>query len=108
MAHVQMTDNNDDGGLLGKNYVLDFLTFMETDTCGAIGKEKSQFHIPIRSILAKKRFAMEVYKEFIKTSKAYFPSYVHFVSMIDTANEGNSFIDKSHKFCCALWGCMHH
>ena len=109
MAHIEAPDNNtNNGGLLGNETVRDFLTFMETDYHGAIGKEKSRFHIAIRAILAKKPFAMDVYKEFIETSKAYFPTYNNFVEIIDKANLSNYFIFQSQEFCYNLWGCMHH
>jgi hypothetical protein len=109
MAHIEAPDNNNDGpGMLGKNFVREFLTFMETDYNGEISKDKSKFHIAIRALLKKKPYAMDIYQEFIKTSKAYFPSYDDFVEIIDNANKTMYFIYQSHDFCIALWGDIHH
>ncbi len=114
MSYIELSNNNGnntntDGGLLGQEFVKNFLVFMETDSHGAIGKEQPNYYIPIRSFLNMAPFALNFYKEFIKTSEfKYWPDYDELINMINRANLFSSFAEKSQQFCFALWGYMHH
>ncbi len=102
-------DFNMTGGLLGTNYINEFLVFMEKDSRGAINIEKSRFHIAIRAFLNKKPYALDYYKEFIKTSSGYFPKYEAFIEMINATLEiSNYYIEQSPQFCLRLWASIHH
>jgi hypothetical protein len=103
------TANTNNGGLLGDEYIYNFLNFMDTDTSGMIGQKQVLHSIAIRSFINKESYALNFYQKFIKNNHDNFPAYSRLIEMIDTANVmSNSFIDKSHTFCVSLWGYLHH
>jgi hypothetical protein len=112
MENIHTTYNIDiTGGLLGCNWVHEFLVFMETDSSGAIGLQKNKHIISIKSLLDKKPFALNYYKEFIKKSKVRFPSYDLLIQLIDDIKE-NTFnpFNNLHTdlFCQRFWGAIWH
>ncbi len=112
MAYIDISNHNNtdvNRGLLGQDFVKSFLVFMETDYRGAIGMEQHNHQIAIRSFLNMAPFALNLYKDFIKTSEfKYWPDYDELISMINHVNFYKSFFEKSHQFCLALWGHMYH
>ncbi len=98
------------GGLMGSEYVYNFLKFIDSDTSGKISKEQLTHHIAIKSFIAKHTFALNIYKEFIKTSESSFPSYDNLIQIIDNITNGfrPSYITPLNFFCIQLWTAIHH
>lgn len=90
---------------VNKKLIIKFLRFMESDSKGAIGLEQSSHEIAIRFFLAQHPFAMDLYKDFIKTSICdYFPSINNLSDIIIVANHTfDSFEHRSQYFCKDLW-----
>lgn len=88
-----------------KNLIIKFLRFIESDSKGAIGLEQSSHQIAIRFFLEQHPLAMDLYKDFIKTSLCkYFPTIDNLREIIIVANHTfDSFEHRSQYFCKDLW-----
>ena len=93
-----------------KNLIIKFLRFMESDSKGAIGSEQSSHQIAIRFFLEQDTLAMDLYKDFIKTSLCqYFPSINNLMETINVAiNKFDTFEQQSQYFCKDLWLLIYH
>ena len=91
------------------NFVFQFLKAMEADSKGAISIYHSYHATAIKFFLDKTPFAMELYSEFIKTSKRPFPSISNLIETINEAERRcKSFEQKSHYFCMDMWLYIYH
>jgi hypothetical protein len=101
MANSESPANNE--------YIRKFLIFMESDTKGSIIIEQVFYTIPIQFFLDKQPFAMNYYREFIKTSTRGFPSINTLIMTIDEANRKCKYFEqKSHFFCMDMWLYLYH
>ena len=97
--------NND----YGKDFIRKFLVFMESDSIGAITKERVNHQHAIRFLLDKHQFALDFYSEFINTSTCCFPSVKNLVDTIDEANlKTTCYEKKSHFLCMHFWLYIYH
>jgi hypothetical protein len=91
------------------NSIYKFLEAMGLDSKGAVAIYHSYHANAIKLLLDKKPFALELYSEFIKTSKRPFPSISSLIETINNAERRcKSFEQKSHYFCMDMWLYIYH
>jgi hypothetical protein len=91
------------------NSITKFLVFVDNDMSCSLSRVWKEHIEVVRFFLDNNQFAMNIYKQYIKTSPNKFPTFNHMVSIIAEINERTgTFEDKAYFFCFDLWMYIYH